>query len=191
MSSRQRQEHAWRVLEAKVSVARAVGGKDVLRTRSQDWRGSWMVEFFLLSQSLGPSTHIVLLPTAWNSTSRIWQPPLSFTDTHTYVHTFTHTYTQIKVKFFFKRSRWGLMRWSSGSRNTDCSSGGHEFKSHQLHGASQPSIMRNKQKTKTKLLCPLQWSLLDRRRGLEALTKQRVSRKLCLLEPWHSRSLYT
>ena len=38
--------------------------------------------------------------------------------------------------------------WRDGSavKSTDYSSSGHEFKSKQLHGGSQPSVMRNKSK---------------------------------------------
>jgi hypothetical protein len=42
--------------------------------------------------------------------------------------------------------------WREGSavKSTDYSSGGHEFKSQQPHGGSQPPIMRNKkQENKT------------------------------------------
>jgi hypothetical protein len=38
-----------------------------------------------------------------------------------------------------------LLGWRNGSavNSTDCSSEGPEFKSQQLHGGSQPSIMRS------------------------------------------------
>jgi hypothetical protein len=36
----------------------------------------------------------------------------------------------------------------SAVKSIDCSSGGHEFKSQQPHGGSQPTVMRNKLKKK-------------------------------------------
>ena len=44
--------------------------------------------------------------------------------------------------WYFKIVYWG---WRDGSvvKNTDCSSGGPEFKSQQPHGGSEPSIMRS------------------------------------------------
>jgi hypothetical protein len=42
-----------------------------------------------------------------------------------------------------------LVCWRDDSviKSTDCSYKGHEFKSQQLHGGSQPSLMRNKLRT--------------------------------------------
>jgi hypothetical protein len=55
-----------------------------------------------------------------------------------------------KKKAIFKKYTVAMLRsnegWRDGSavKSTDCSPGGHEFKSQQPHGGSQPSVMRNK-----------------------------------------------
>jgi hypothetical protein len=42
-----------------------------------------------------------------------------------------------------KKQGRGSWRNDSEVKNTDCSSGGPEFKSQQLHGGLQPSVMRS------------------------------------------------
>jgi hypothetical protein len=54
----------------------------------------------------------------------------------------------VHVCFFHTTLRPIHVGWKDGSavKRTDCSSGGHEFKSQQPHGGSQPPLMRNKVK---------------------------------------------
>jgi hypothetical protein len=51
-----------------------------------------------------------------------------------------HSYVSAKILI-----RDGLSGWWDGSavKSTDCSSEGHEFKSQQPHGGSQPPVMRS------------------------------------------------
>jgi hypothetical protein len=52
-------------------------------------------------------------------------------------------HSQGYIFFFFKRDLVSGWRDGSEVKSTDCSSRGYEFNSQQLHGGSQPSVMRS------------------------------------------------
>jgi hypothetical protein len=53
--------------------------------------------------------------------------------------------TKLKIITVDKSKMFAFRGWTDGSevKNTDCSSKDPEFKSQQLHGGSQPSVMRS------------------------------------------------
>ena len=69
---------------------------------------------------------------------------------HLLIHVWVEEYLNCIYCLYITNNTSGGWWGGSAVKNTDCSSRGHEFKSQQPHGGSQPSIMRKQEQKQNK-----------------------------------------